>query len=193
TRIGSIKEQQKKRLKIYVDTGTSSSKAVYKYFSSKLIDQRSSEVEALSLLSVEDKTRVESVLDYIEDIDLRRRMLPYIKAFSFGLKDWRLRINCITNPYMYEQKLLKLNKAFKIRLGRGLYGECLGMRVDGNHQLSDGKLLSLQSSAAGLRPIEAITFMQRNNLKMCFRSTDAITDTSEIAKVCYVSKSNCNF
>ncbi|CAH8272946.1 unnamed protein product [Arabidopsis lyrata] len=81
------------------------------------------------MLSVEDKTRVESVLDYIEDIDLRRRMLPYIKAFSFGLKDWRLRINCITNPYMYEQ----------------------GMRANGNHQLSDGKLLSLQSSAAGLR------------------------------------------
>jgi hypothetical protein len=51
------------------------------------------------------------------------------------------------------KKLLKLNKAFKIRLGRGLYGECLGMRADGNHQLSDelGKLLSLQSSAAGLR------------------------------------------
>ncbi|KAL9809829.1 hypothetical protein AtNW77_Chr5g0092981 [Arabidopsis thaliana] len=203
-RIGLIKEEHKKRLKIYVDTETSSSKAVYKYFSSKLTDQRSSEVEALSLLSVEDKTRVESVLDYIEDIDLRRWMLPDIKAFSFGLKDWRSRINCITNPYMYEQfsgshcvwefvfssrlidakKLLKLNKAFKIRLGRGLYGECLGMRADGNHQLSDelGKLLSLQSSAAGLRPIGAVTFVQRNNLKMCLRSTDAITNTSEVAK-----------
>jgi hypothetical protein len=136
-------------------------------------------------------------------------MLPDIKAFSFGLKDWRSRINCIINPYMYEQllkissadliaygnsyfssrlidakKLLKLNKAFKIRLGRGLYGECLGMRADGNHQLSDelGKLLSLQSSAAGLRPIGAVTFVQRNNLKMCLRSTDAITNTSEVAK-----------
>ncbi|CAL9229735.1 unnamed protein product [Arabidopsis halleri] len=209
TRIGSIKEEHKKRLEIYVDTESSSSKAVYKYFSSKLSDHRYPEVEALSLLSVEDKTRVESVLDYIEDIDLRRWMLPDIKAFSFGLKDWRSRINCITNPYMYEQllkissadliaygnsyfssrlldakKLLKLNKAFKIRLGRGLYGECLGMRADGNHQLSDelGKLLSLQSSAAGLRPIGAVTFMQRNNLKMCLRSTDAITDTSEVAK-----------
>lgn len=43
-RIGLIKEEHKKRLKIYVDTETSSSKAVYKYFSSKLTDQRSSEV-----------------------------------------------------------------------------------------------------------------------------------------------------
>ncbi|CAH2073399.1 unnamed protein product [Thlaspi arvense] len=176
--------------------------------------------ESLSLLSPEDQYRIESVLDYIEDIDLRRWRLPDIKAFSFGLKDWRSRINCITNPYMYEQllrissadliaygnsyfssrlveakKLLKLNKAIRIRLGRGLYGECLGMRADGNHQLSDelGKLLSLQSAAAGLRiadsdfvkhlrPIGAVTFMQRNNLKMCLRSTDDVTDTSEVAK-----------
>ena len=26
--------------------------------------------------------------------------------------------------------------------------------------------------------------MQRNNLKMCLRSTDRATDTSEVAKVC---------
>ncbi|EOA30852.1 hypothetical protein CARUB_v10013995mg [Capsella rubella] len=209
TRIGSIKEEHKKRLKIKVDTEVSSSKAVYKYFSSKLIDQTSSEVEAPILLSVEDEARIESVLDYIEDIDLRRWRLPDIKAFSFGLQDWRSRINCITNPYMYEQllkmssedliaygnsylssrltdakKVLKLNKVSKIRLGRGLYGECLGIRADGNTQLSDelGKLLSLQSSVAGLRPIGAVTYMQRNNLKMCLRSTDDITDTSEVAK-----------
>ncbi|KAL1196273.1 hypothetical protein V5N11_005420 [Cardamine amara subsp. amara] len=208
-RIGSIKEEHNKSLKINVDTETSSSKAVYKYFSSKLTDQRSPEGESLSLLDVEDKSRIESVLDYIEDIDLRRWRLPDIKAFSFGLKDWRSRINCITNPYMYQQllrvnsrdliaygnsyfssrlidakKLLKLNKAMKISLGRGLYGECLGIRGDGNHQLSDelGKLLSLQSSAAGLRPVGAVTFMQRNNLKMCLRSTDDIIDTSEVAK-----------
>ncbi|XP_010491594.1 PREDICTED: uncharacterized protein LOC104769146 [Camelina sativa] len=209
TRIGSIKEEHKKRLEINVDTETSSSKAVYEYFSSKLTDQRSPEVEALSLLSVDDKARIELVLDYIEDIDLRRWRLPDIRAFSFGLKDWRSRLNCITNPYMYEQllrissadliaygssyfssrltdakKVLKLSRACKISLGRGLYGECLGIRADGNNHLSDelGKLLSLQSSAAGLRPIGAVTFMQRNNLKMCLRSTDDITDTSEVAK-----------
>ncbi|VVB01741.1 unnamed protein product [Arabis nemorensis] len=82
------------------------------------------------------------------------------------------------------KKLLKFNKAFKIRLGRGFYGECLGMRADGNHQLSDelGKQLSLQSAASVLRPIGALTFMQRNNHKMCLRITDNIVDISEIAK-----------
>ncbi|KAH0936715.1 hypothetical protein HID58_004176 [Brassica napus] len=82
------------------------------------------------------------------------------------------------------KRVLKQNKAFKIRLGRGFYGECMAIRADGNHELSDelGKLLSLQSAAAGLRPIGAVTFMQRNNLKMCLRSTDDTTDTSEVAK-----------
>ncbi|RID73149.1 hypothetical protein BRARA_B00317 [Brassica rapa] len=201
-KLGSVK----KRFKVNVDVDKSSSKAVYEYFSSKLA---SSEGESISLLDDEDRTRVESVLDYIEDIDLRRWRLPDIKAFSFGLKEWRSRVNCITNPHMYEQllrissedliangssyfssrlidakRVLKQNKAFKIRLGRGFYGECLGMRADGNHELSDelGKLLSLQSAAAGLRPIGAVTFMQRNNLKMCLRSTDDTTDTSEVAK-----------
>ncbi|KAF8052136.1 hypothetical protein N665_1597s0002 [Sinapis alba] len=196
----------KKRFKVNVDIDKSSSKAVYEYFSSKLT---SSEGESLSLLDDEDKTRIESVLDYIEDIDLRRWRLPDVKAFSFGLKEWRSRVNSITNPYMYEQllrvssedltaygnsyfstrlidakRVLKQNKAFKIRLGRGFYGECLGMRADGNHELSDelGKLLSLQSASSGLRPIGAVTFMQRNNLKMCLRSTDDTADTSEIAK-----------
>lgn len=55
------------------------------------------------MLDDEDRTRVESVLDYIEDIDLRRWRLPDIKAFSFGLMEWRSKVNCITNPYMYEQ------------------------------------------------------------------------------------------
>ncbi|CAN8298872.1 unnamed protein product [Cochlearia groenlandica] len=208
SKISSMKKDNR-RFKMNVHIDKSSSKAVYRYFSCLLADRISSEEESLSLLSVEDQSRVETVLDYIEDIDLRRWSLPNIKAFSFGLKDWRSRINCITNPYMYEQllrisstdliaygdsyfssrlsdakKLLKLNKTFKLRLGRGFYGECLGMRADGNHQLSDelGKLLSLQSAAAGLRPIGAVTFMQRNNLKMCLRSTDDKTDTSEVAK-----------
>ena len=36
-----------------------------------------------------------------------------------------------------------------------------------------------------LRPIGAVIFMQRKNLKMCLRSTDDSTDTSEIAKVLF--------
>ncbi|KAJ8447469.1 hypothetical protein Cgig2_019463 [Carnegiea gigantea] len=80
-----------------------------------------------------------------------------------------------------------VGKAFKIRLGRGLYGECLGVRADGNPDLSDeiGRELSLRSAAAGLRPIGAVIFMQRKNLKMCLRSTNDSTDTSEIAKVLF--------
>ncbi|XP_010547645.1 PREDICTED: uncharacterized protein LOC104819324 [Tarenaya hassleriana] len=191
-------------VKTSVDTEKSSSKAVYDYFSSKLTDRG-----LTSLLETEDRSGVETVLDYIEDMDLRRWSLPDVKAFSVGIKEWLSRINCITNPYMFEQllkisptdlitcgnsylssrqlaasRLLELNKIFKVRLGRGFYGECLGMRADGSHHLSDelGKLLSLQSAAAGLRPIGAVTFMQRNNLKMCLRSTENKTDTSEVAK-----------
>lgn len=77
-----------------------------------------------------------------------------------------------------------LYKVLKLRLGRGLYGECLGVRADGNSDLSNeiGKELSLRSAAAGLRPIGAVIYMQRKNLKMCLRSMDPTTDTSEVAK-----------
>lgn len=34
-----------------------------------------------------------------------------------------------------------------------------------------------------VRPIGAVIYMQRKNLKMCLRSTDTTTDTSEVAKV----------
>lgn len=77
-----------------------------------------------------------------------------------------------------------LDKVFKVRLGGGFYGECLGVRADENPDLSDeiGKQLSVKSAAAGLRPIGAVVYMQRTNLKMCLRSNDSITDTSEVAK-----------
>ena len=35
--------------------------------------------------------------------------------------------------------------------------------------------------------------MQRNNLKMCLRSTDSATDTSEVAKVCINMKQSWFF
>lgn len=142
-----------------------------------------------SLLEPDDRDRVEMVLKYIEDGDLRRWSLPDIKAFNIGIGEWRSKLNCVTNPYMYEQvwnlnlnkapthprntfpfifsspclvlkslltfltssllQLLEINavdviakgmsyisarqkaanklldKVFKIRLGRGFYGECL--------------------------------------------------------------------
>ncbi|KAK7824796.1 hypothetical protein CFP56_034043 [Quercus suber] len=160
-----------------------------------------------SLLDPKDRDRVEMVLKYIEDSDLHRWSLPDIRAFNIGIDQWRSKLNCITNPYMYEQLLELssvdliskgnayissrqnaadkfLNKVFKVRLGRGFYGECLGVRVDGNSNLSDeiGKQLGVKSAAAGLRPIGAVVYMQRNNLKMCLRSIDSATDTSEVAK-----------
>lgn len=58
---------------------------------------------AANLLNTEDEVRLEKVLKYIEDADLRRWSLPEIKAFTIGLSEWRSKLNCITNPYMYEQ------------------------------------------------------------------------------------------
>ncbi|KAG5024732.1 hypothetical protein JHK82_020634 [Glycine max] len=192
---------------INVNLEKSSSSVVYEYFAGKCEDANISNGEAPCLVDSKDKGRVELMLKYIEDGDLRRWSLPGIRAFNIGLSEWRSRFNCISNPYMYKQ-LLKLSaedlitkgnscvssrqnaasklleKAFRVRLGRGFYGECLGVRADGNSNLSDeiGKLLSVKSAATGLRPIGAVIFMQRNNLKMCLRSTDSSTDTSEVAK-----------
>lgn len=45
----------------------------------------------------------------------------------------------------------------------------------------------------GVRPIGAVVYMQRNNLKMCLRSTDAATDTSEVAKVGVLMKQTFTF
>ncbi|KAA0031403.1 hypothetical protein IC582_000180 [Cucumis melo] len=196
-----------KNLSIRVNLEKSSSTAVYEYFSSRLVDMETPCGPVADLLELKDRSRIEMVLKYIEDGDLRRWNLPDIRAFNIGLSEWRSKLNCITNPYMYEQ-LLEMNsleliakgtdfiasrenaankfldKSFKIRLGRGLYGECLAVRADGNSNLSDeiGKQLSMRSVAAGLRPIGAVIYMQRNNLKMCLRTTDGVTDTSEVSK-----------
>ncbi|OWM63679.1 hypothetical protein CDL15_Pgr008222 [Punica granatum] len=115
-----------------------------------------------SLSEPKGRARVETVLKYIEDGDLRHWSLPDIRAFNIGLSEWRSKLNCVTNPYMHEQ----------------------GVRADGSSDLSDeiGKQLSLKSAASGLRPIGAVIYMLRNNLKMCLRSIDDTTDTSEVAK-----------
>ncbi|OMO85304.1 hypothetical protein CCACVL1_10287 [Corchorus capsularis] len=195
------------RVTFNVNLEKSSSVAVYEYFSNKLANTNSLDVKAADLLNSEDRDRIGTLLKYIEDADLHKWSLPEIKAFRIGRNEWNSKLNCITNPYMYEQLLeisssdlvakgnlyissrqiaanKLLDKAFKIRLGRGFYGECLGVRADGNSDLSDeiAKQLSLKSATAGLRPIGAVIYMQRKNLKMCLRSTDSATDTSEVAK-----------
>ncbi|XP_022763619.1 uncharacterized protein LOC111309060 isoform X2 [Durio zibethinus] len=202
-----INSSEDLRITFNINLEKSSSIAVYEYFSDKLANMVSPDVETANLLNSEVRGCVETVLKYIEDADLCRWSLPEIKAFRIGLGEWRAKLNCITNPYLFEQLLeissadlvakgnlyissrqiaanKFLDKAFKVHLGRGFYGECLGVRVDGSSDLSDeiGKQLSLKSATAGLRPIGAVIYMQRKNLKMCLRSTDAATDTSEVAK-----------
>ncbi|KAF5181907.1 heat shock protein [Thalictrum thalictroides] len=194
-------------LKININVEKSSSTAVYNYFSSKLKEATSTSGDDVSLVHCEDKDSLETVLKYIEDGDLRKWRLPDIKSFNVALSEMRSQLNCITNPYVFDQLLevspvdlvtrgniyfssrqnaanKLLDRAFKVCLGRGLYGECLGIRTDKDFDLSNeiGKELSIRSAAAGLRPIGAVISMQRNNLKMCLRSADSDTDTSEIAK-----------
>ncbi|XP_073270671.1 uncharacterized protein [Primulina huaijiensis] len=194
-------------LTFHVDIEKSCSTAAYEYFSAALTETRSDTDNTMSLLNPEEREQMEVVLKYIEDEDLRKWRLPDTQAFKIGLRDWRSKLNCITNPWMYQQLMeisaadlinkgkayllhrksdanMLLQKVFRVQLGRGFYGECLGFRADGNSELSDeiGKELSKRSVAAGLRPIGAVIYMQRNNLKMCLRTTDSSTDTSEIAK-----------
>ncbi|XXG78151.1 hypothetical protein AAC387_Pa08g2153 [Persea americana] len=201
------KEDCPDNLILHIDTERSSATAVYDYFSKKVADAKPSEGEVVRLLNQEDGDRVSMVIKYIEDHDLRRWALPDTKAFNIGLREERSKLNCVTNPYVFDQLLeisannmiargslhissrkdaakKLLGKALKVRLGRGFYGECLGIRADGNSDLSNeiGEELSVKSAAAGLRPIGAVVYMQRGNLKMCLRSVDSATDTSEIAK-----------
>uniref|UniRef100_A0A0D9XPG2 Uncharacterized protein n=1 Tax=Leersia perrieri TaxID=77586 RepID=A0A0D9XPG2_9ORYZ len=142
-----------------------------------------------NLLDQEDEERVFNVLKYIEDADLRQWQLPNSKEFQTALSDERAKLNCITNPLSLARDRLEaagrlIDRPFKVQLGRGLYGECLAIRADGNSKLSHeiGLELSQRSAAAGLRPIGAVVFMQRGLLKVCLRTTDNTIDTAEIAK-----------
>ncbi|GMN58312.1 hypothetical protein TIFTF001_027409 [Ficus carica] len=179
-------------LAFHVNVEKSSSIAVYEYFSAKIAEARCSDGMVESLLEPKDRDRAELLLKYIEDVDLRQQNLPDIRAFTIGLDEWRSKLNCLTNPYMYEQ-LLEISAADLIAKGNSYISvrekaakKLLdkGVRADGNSDLVNeiGKQLSLRSAAAGLRPIGAVIYMQRNNLKMCLRSTDSGTDTSEVAK-----------
>ncbi|KAG0454090.1 hypothetical protein HPP92_025394 [Vanilla planifolia] len=205
SRISTLKNCSS-NLDLRIDTQTSSVREIFKYFSEKLHEDNSS-TENETLLNSDDQVRVEKMLRYIEDADLRRFELFGIKEFNIGIREVRAKLNSMTNPYLFEQ-LLELDadeliakgrsfvlsriadtnkllmKPFKIRLGGGLYGECLAIRADGNADLSHeiAQELSKRSAAAGLRPIGAVIYMQRKNLKMCLRTTNCATDTSEIAK-----------
>ncbi|KAF8664799.1 hypothetical protein HU200_054523 [Digitaria exilis] len=194
-------------VELHIDTLKSSVRSVFDYFSKKLPGSKSDSRICEHLFDQEDEERVSNVLEYIDDSDLRRWQLPNTKEFQTALRDERAKLNCVTNPHVFEQ-LLQLDvddllnrgkslahdrlqaagefiqKPFKIQLGRGMYGECLAIRADGHSKLSHeiGLELSRRSSAAGLRPIGAVVFMQRGILKVCLRTTDSTTNTAEIAK-----------
>lgn len=57
----------------------------------------------MNLLDPKDRDRLEIILKYLEDGDLRRWRLAHVRAFNIGLSEWRSRLNCIINPYMFEQ------------------------------------------------------------------------------------------
>ncbi|XP_006647316.1 uncharacterized protein LOC102700210 [Oryza brachyantha] len=194
-------------LELNIDTTRSSAQATFGYFSKKLAGTKSDSYICENLLEQEDEERVFNILKYIEDADLRQWKLPNAKEFQTALRDERAKLNCITNPLVFEQllqldvcnllsrsKLLAhdrleaavklIHKPFKIQLGRGSYGECLAIRADGNSKLSHEISLELsqRSAAAGLRPIGAVVFMQRGLLKVCLRTMDNTINTAEIAK-----------
>ncbi|CAL5434262.1 unnamed protein product [Camellia sinensis] len=90
-------------LTFQVDLEKSSSTDVYEYFFAKLSEMKYGDRQCQKLLNPKDRDRVELVLKYVEDADLRRWIFPNIKAFNIGLGEWRSMLNCITNPHMYEQ------------------------------------------------------------------------------------------
>ncbi|KAJ3671408.1 hypothetical protein LUZ60_007487 [Juncus effusus] len=196
--------QKSPNLELCVDTCKSSAQAAYDYFSAKLIETQG---ENARLLNKEEEERIKTILKYIEDSALKKWKLSDLKYFNIGIKDLFAKLNCVTNPHVFNQLLeidacdliakgkfiissreksakFFVQNPFKIKLGRGFYGKCLAIRADGNsdfcHEI--GLELSKRSLAAGLRPIGAVIYMQRGNLKMCLRSCDSTTDTSEIAK-----------
>nr|GMC76595.1 uncharacterized protein LOC109161432 [Ipomoea batatas] len=192
-----LMEECDESLRFQVNLEKSSSRAAYDYFSSKLsligsIDANE-KGDVMRLLNCEVHDQMDIVLKYIEDGDLRKWSLPDIRAFNLGLSEWRPRLNCITNPLMYKQ-LMEMRVGDLISKGKSYISSRQnaankllnkGVRADGNSDLSDeiGKELSRKSATAGLRPIGAVIYLQRNNLKMCLRSTDSTTDTSEVAKL----------
>ncbi|XP_068656426.1 uncharacterized protein [Aristolochia californica] len=167
-------ENRPKNLLLHVDTEKSSAQAVLNYFSSEFVTARPTE-EVKGLVDLDEAKGLMTVLRYIEDGDLRRWALPDIKAFNIGLREEWPKLNFLTNPSLFEQLLelsaahliakgnscicsckvaakKSLGKVFRIQLGKGLYGECLGTRADGNSDMTNeiGEELSLRSAGMGL-------------------------------------------
>ncbi|XP_020530554.1 uncharacterized protein LOC105421604 [Amborella trichopoda] len=139
-------------LSVHYDITKSSSLLAYDYFS-ELLNQNqlcNDQNGKLSLVISDDVWQLKMLLKYIEDADLQQWELSESNAFKIGLSSMRSKLNCITNPYIFDQLLEMshtefiakgrsyiehrqdaanklLDGAFKIRLGKGFYGECLVM------------------------------------------------------------------
>lgn len=74
-------------------------------------------------MNTEDQERVEKVIEYIEDEDLRKWTLPDIKEFNIGLSKLRSKLNCITNPHLFEQVPL-INVTYLICFFKCLSYDC---------------------------------------------------------------------
>ncbi|KAE8792719.1 hypothetical protein D1007_32679 [Hordeum vulgare] len=167
-------------LDLRIDTSKSSARAAFDYFSNKLTLENPDSETCENLLSQEDEERVSNVVKYVEDADLRQWQLPGSRSFHTALRDERAKLNCVSNPQVFEQlmqldvsdllargNLLAQNRLgaarklihnpFKIYLGRGLYGECLAIRADGDSKVSHeiGLELSKMSAGAGLSGLYA--------------------------------------
>jgi hypothetical protein len=56
-----------------------------------------------NLFDQEDEERVSNVVEYVEDADLRWWQLPNTKEFQAALREERAKLNCVTNPHVFEQ------------------------------------------------------------------------------------------
>ncbi|KAG8088774.1 hypothetical protein GUJ93_ZPchr0011g28544 [Zizania palustris] len=90
-------------LELNIDTTKSSARAVFDYLSKKFTGKKPDSDMCEKLLDQEDEERVLSVLKYIEDADLRKWQLPNTKEFQTALRDERGKLNCVTNPLVFEQ------------------------------------------------------------------------------------------
>ncbi|KAL9264977.1 hypothetical protein AKJ16_DCAP15049, partial [Drosera capensis] len=82
-----------------IDLEKSSSRAAYEYFTKEL---DGNVLDSNTLLDVKDTDRVQLMLKYIEDGDLRRWKMPDLKAFNVGMNEWRSKMNCISNPQLFD-------------------------------------------------------------------------------------------
>ncbi|CAL9159747.1 unnamed protein product [Musa hybrid cultivar] len=165
----------------------------------------------LNLVSDSKIERVHKLFKYVEDGDLWRWALPYSKAFASGLKDMNIEYNVNVNSAVFDQLLALdpehvigvgkqtlthkqrlinevLQQSYKIRLGNGLFGQCLAGNADHISDLRSelGNQLAIKSQNLGLRGIGAVVYKvpelnTDHMLKISLRSVDS-EDTTPISK-----------